>query len=135
MARYQRINLDGMSDTVSAPAGAELTPGQVVNLTSGTFSLATDGVGRIYAVEKSQISVDVEDTIASGDGVNGDKIVAGRTFALLLAASQTIALDDELEVANGFLQAATTPGSGQFWANEALTTGVGENFLISVTVK
>ena len=135
MGRYNQINLDGHSDTLTSVAGAELKPGQVVSFASGEFNLAADGTTRLYAVEKSQISLDVDDAIASGDGVNGDKFTSGRTFALLLDASQTIVQDDELKVVSGLLQKVATPGEGQVWANEALTTGVGENALISVTVK
>ena len=135
MTRYNRINLDGMSNTSCAPAKAQIMPGTVANLVAGKFEAAADGTKRMYAVEKSQISVSVSDAIAAGDEVNGDKATCGRTFALLLDAAQTITIDDELKVVAGKLQKVASSGEGQFWANEALTTKAGENFLISVTVK
>lgn len=136
MGRYNRVNLDGMQDIVSAPAAAATKAGTVVNLTAGEFAVATAGLLRAYAVHTSDISTDIDDEIALGGNINGDKIVSGRTFALRLAASETVAQDAELFVgAGGLLTTTGTAGAGMFWANEALTTGAGENFLISVTAK
>lgn len=136
MGRYNRINLDGHQDIVSAPALAETKAGVVVNLASGKFAVATANLLRMYAVHTSDISTDVDAPILINGNVNGDKVVAGRTLALMLAASQTVGVDTELFVgAGGMLTTTGTAGAGKFWANEALTTGVGENQLISVTAK
>lgn len=136
MANWNRINLDGNQDIVSAPAAAETKAGTLVNLVNGKFAAAADGLKRLYAVHTSDISTSVDFPIAANYNINGDKVVSGRTFALRLAASQTVALDAELFVnASGLLTTTGTAGAGKFWANEALTTGVGENKLISVTVK
>jgi len=136
MGRYNRVNLDGLQDIVSAPATAATKAGTVVNLVAGKFANATAGLLRAYAVHTADTATDVDTTIALGANINGDKIVTGRTFALRLAVSQTVAKDAELFVTTGGLLTTTgTAGAGMFWANEALTTGAGENFLISVTAK
>lgn len=135
MARYNRINLDGEQHIVSAPAGVELAPGSIVNLVSGEFQLAANGAARMYAVHTSDLSTSADDAIAAAGNVNGDKCLMNRTFALRLAAAQTVALDAELFVDNGELVTAGAAGEGQFWANEALTSAAGETPLISVTRK
>ena len=135
MGRYNRINLDGLQHIASAPATAQTLPGTLVNLVGGEFVAATDGLLRTYAVHTSDLSTDVEDPILIGGNINGDKIESNRTFALRLVASQEVSLDAELFIGAGGLTITGTAGAGQFWANEAVTTGVGENFLISVTVK
>ena len=136
MGRYNRVNLDGLQDIASAPAVAATKAGVVVNLVAGKFAVATAGLLRAYAAHTSDISTDIDTVIPLGGNINGDKVVSGRTFALRLAASQTVALDAELFVgAGGLLTTTGTAGEGMFWANEALTTGAGENFLISVTAK
>lgn len=134
---WNRVNLDGKSNTQMGKAGEALKPGMVAKFagTTGTFTKSAAGAERLYAVEKSQLSTDINVAIASGDGVNGDKLETGRTMALLLAASQTVAQDAELFVASGLLTTTGTSGEGLFWANEAVTTGSGENKHISVTVK
>ena len=115
---------------------AETTPGTVANLTAGNFVAATNGTQRMYAVHASDLSTDVEAKIAANGNVNGDKVITGRTFALMLANSQTVNVDDELFVtAAGQLTQTGFAGEGQFWANEAVITGAGDNFLISITAK
>lgn len=134
---WNRVNLDGKSNTQVGKAGEELKPGMVVKFagTTGNFTKSAAGAERLYAVEKSQLSTDINEAIASGDGVNGNKMEPNRVMALLLAASQAVAQDAELFVASGLLTTTGTAGEGVAWANEAVTTGVGENAHISVTIK
>ena len=136
MANWNRINLDGLQDIVSAPTLNETRAGLLVNLVNGKFEAAVNGLKRLYAVHTSDINTSVDFPIASGYNVNGDKVVPGRTFALRLAASQTVSIDSELFVnGSGFLTTTGTAGAGLFWANEAMTTGVGVTALISETAK
>lgn len=134
MGRYNQINLDGKSDTVSAPSAAELKPGTFVTFNGSVFTAAADGTKRLYIAEKSQTSIDVDTAIAAGDNVNGDKVVSGRIFAGMLNVSQVIAVDDGLKIVGGKLTKAAA-GEETLWANEAVTTSGSQNFLISATVK
>lgn len=127
MARYNRINLDGVSDTKAGVVTAETLPGTFLSFDSGTDKFikagAVTALGKYYLANRSQLSVNVDDAIAADDYVSAEVLSSNRELAGLLADGQTILEDDPLTLsAGGLLIKAVDPALAIGWANEALTT-------------
>lgn len=131
MTDYNRVNLDGINESVSGVAAVVTTPSQFLD---ANFGLAADNNAARFIADIKQESTNIDDTIAVGGALNAQYLNANRRFAGLLAAAQTVTYQAELEVVNGLLQVAAA-GAGICFAQEAVTTAAGETARIHVRMK
>lgn len=127
MARYNRINLDGCSDTKMGVVTASTLPGTFLryNSATGKFVAATAAtlLQPYYVANTSQLSVSVDTAIAADGSVNAEWLSNNRQLAGMLAISQTILEDDPLTLTTGaHLKKATGVEVVVGWASEPLTT-------------
>lgn len=127
MARYNRINLDGCSDTKMGVVTASTLPGTFMryNSTTGKFVAvaAATLLEKYYVANTSQLSVSVDTAIAADGSVNAEWLSNNRLLAGMLAVSQTILEDDPLTITTaGALKKATGVEVVVGWAAESLTT-------------
>lgn len=135
MARYNRINLDGKSDTKMGIVTAETLPGKFMYYddSTGKFVIpdAATALQKYYVANRSQLSVNVEDAIAAGDSVNAEVLSSNRELAGYVAVSQTVLEDSPLTLTTGgSLAVATGTDVVVGWASEALTTDASDEQLI-----
>lgn len=129
-ARYNRINRDGKSNTVTAVSAVDLMPGTLVRLSADgkTFAKNTAAgvAGPLYIVGVGSASGLQSDTaIPAGDSVVADRLDSSRTFAALVDATTVLTIDSpltpnatgELKLANGTTDVVVA------YAKEARTVG------------
>lgn len=128
-ARFNRINRDGRSSTVTALAAADILPGTLARLSADgkTFTAnATAGTGgALYAIGVGSASGLQSDTaIPAGDSAVGDRVDPARTFALLVAAGTVLTIDAGLTTtATGTLALAGVDDVVVGYSKEARTVG------------
>lgn len=135
MARFNRINLDGLSVTETRTSEAALKPGQAVAITSGLFVAPTGGAAkqRLYVVNAGGLQgLQSDQDIPAGDSVEGEYLESGRDLAVLVGAGVAVVKDSPLAVASTGLfklaDAATesTPADQVVaYAQETYTTSAG----------
>ena len=101
MARFNRINLDGKSDTRTALTAAALLPGTLAKLdANGAFVVhATAGKKQdfVYVLNVDTLQgKKVTETIASGDTALGEYAETGRELAALVVATAALKIDTPL---------------------------------------
>ena len=139
MARYNRINLDGKSDTKAGLVTAITLPGTFLRYNAGTakFVAATSAtlLQKYYVANGFAESVSAADAIPADGSVNAEVLSSNRELALLVAASQTVVIDSPLTItAAGQVKVATGVEVVVAFASEALTTGAGVTNLIKAVM-
>lgn len=87
MARYNRVNLDGLSVTETKLSNAALLPATLAVIASGKFVQATAVVGRMYVVHPARHEGGgIDDSIASGQSVVAEYVEENRELAIRVAA-------------------------------------------------
>lgn len=127
MARYNRINLDGVSDTKSGIVTAQTLAGTFLKFNAGTgkFVAATAAtlLEKYYVANINQTSVVITDPILAGGYVNAEILSNNRELAGMVAISQTVLVDSPLTLTTGgMLKVATGVEVVVGWSTEALTT-------------
>lgn len=126
-------------ETQEFPAAVAITPGQILEHASSEFALyAEDGGDEafLYIADRNVVD-DVDTAYAADDTVSAYKPKSGELYNVRLAASQAVGYDVALTPNGaGFLRIAVV-GTDEIvcYADEAVTSGVGENPLIRVKFK
>lgn len=128
MTRYNRINLDGISDTKPGIVTAQTLPGTFLKFNAGTgkFVAATAAtlLEKYYVANINQTSVVITTPILADGYVNAEILSNNRELAGMVAISQTVLVDSPLTLTTGgMLKVATGVEVVVGWASEALTTG------------
>lgn len=120
-------------------AGAAFLPGAIVTLDASDEFIphgVAGGRGRYYVAQENYLVMkNVDDTYSTGDLAIGMIPLDEQFFYVRVGASQTITEDDALSSnGSGNLIAAVTGDEILFYAEEAVTTGVGETALVLARV-
>lgn len=131
MARYNRINLDGVGETENRQMKVAALPGSVAYIGSDDLltKFVTDGAGadvQLYAVGVDYLQGKrVTDVVAAGDVGVGNYFETGRYFAMLVKAGAVLNFDTPLAVdATGVLRVGVV-GTDEIvgYAKEEYTVG------------
>lgn len=104
MARYRRINIDGVHQSETKIASVALLPGTIVNIADGKFAVSADGTGQLYAVAAGyNQGLGVDDNIPSGETAHAEYVSPNRELAVRASAG-TYKKDDGLVVVGGNIE-------------------------------
>lgn len=132
---YKTVLLDGQCKSQVVTNAAAALPGTLGNVSAaGAFAAAADKTARLFVFGDNQYSTDGTAEVAADAGGNAYEIYDGDLRALILAASQTIAKNDKLYIGAGGQVTSTVTGGLVGYAQESVTTGVGETALIAVSM-
>ena len=111
MARYNRINIDGVAETENRQMKVAVLPGSLAFIGSDDKfdKFVTDGAGegvQLYAIGVDYLQGKrVTETVAIGDIGVGNYFETGRSFAMLVKAAAALNVDTPLAVdATGVLR-------------------------------
>lgn len=122
-------------DVQELPAAAAITPGGIIIKSSGTFTPAGADTSELAYVALENNMCEITEDYAADDTVQGARLKSGQYYYMILAASQTIEVDDELTTdASGHLVALGAGDNVIVYANEAVTT-TGSTSYITAYVK
>jgi hypothetical protein len=120
MVTYNRtIRLKGVGRRIERPAGAAITPGHLIELTTANkfvvHSAANAKTAAIFALENELIGLGIDDNYAANDLVQAEHFKPNDWVNALVAASATaIAIGDYLESAgDGTLRLSGSQYTGE----------------------
>lgn len=133
---YKTVILDGKAISQVVTNASDVKPGTLGNVSSaGAFTAADDDTLRLFVFGDNQYSTDGTEEVAADAGGNAYQINDGDLRVLLLSASQTVGKNDKLYVTtDGEVSKSVTTGGLVAYANEDVTTGVGETKQIAVVM-
>ena len=132
---YKTVILDGKAVSQLVTNAAAVNPGTLGNVSSaGAFSAAADSTARLFVFGDNQGSTDGTEQVAANAGGNAYQINDGDLRMLILAESQTISKNDKLYIGASGQVTSTVTGGLVAYAEEDVTTGVGETAQIAATM-
>ena len=131
MARYRRINIDGVHQSETKIASVELLPGTIAVITDKKFEVSADGKGQLYAVAAGyNQGLGVDEKIPAGETAHGEYVSPNRELAVRASAG-TYKKDDALIVSSGTVTAGDTDVVA--YSQEDVTLEAGE--LLRIRIK
>lgn len=112
MARFNRINLDGLSVTETRISEADILPGTALKISGDKFVKASDGEGAIYVANVGNlVGLTADEAIEAGNSIEGEYLETGREIAVLVAAATVVTMDTPLTVGADGVFAIAQPGT------------------------
>lgn len=141
MANSICLSPNGMYLRREASAGAAgILPGHLLEKSGADVVVHATADGKPSVLLVADINIgdagDITRAYTDGENVHHVQLVPGEYVTLVVGASQTLAIGDELASAgDGTVKAPAVAGTGVlFLADEAVTTGVGESAFIRAVV-
>lgn len=139
MARYNKI-WAGPTDVAKPqvrelPAGAAITPGQIIVQDGSTFAVAgADTTGKVYVAQENHIAMEGVDTdYDAGDVTLGIELIPGQVYRVRIADGVNLSRDAALTTgADGVAAVAGDDDPVIFFAEEAFNNTTGDTALVSV---